>query len=78
LLVYLAGVKATAIRSSWVLLHMFFFVLDVSTTLKTSQAPRFVRDSSKYWHKPNIARDEGHYLPMLLLYRSTCRFLVRT
>jgi len=31
---------------------------DVPTSLKTSQAPRFVRDSSKYWHKPNIARDE--------------------
>lgn len=29
------------------------------TTIRTNHAPRFVRDSSRFWHKPNISRDEA-------------------
>lgn len=39
------------------------------------QTPRFVRDNSQYWHKPNLTRDEGECLLKLyfiLLWVNVC------
>jgi len=31
----------------------------VSDSEATHTTPRFVKDTSKYWYKPNISREEG-------------------
>ena len=40
------------------------------------QPPRFVRDTSKYWHKPNFSRDDGQYHWLLFSFRWHPRNLV--
>jgi len=41
------------------------------------QTPRFVRDTSQLWHRPNISRDEGIFASVLhfLAYADTIDFV---
>lgn len=49
-------------------MDIFAFNLLLSDSVDATHAtPKFVKDTSKFWYKPNISREEGRSLIMVVI-----------